>query len=317
MLKKIKDKMDSKFPTDEEINQIIKKLSNYVLSDDKNRLKIFDLGQENGIHITPVHFYDPIPDTRTLNDEIFNKSPHFPELKINEENQISILKRLGKYSHELKNIPQKSTKPNEFFYENGQFPNFDAVIYYSMIREFKPKTIVEVGSGFSTLIASLAAQKNEDTKINCVEPYPRDFLKKGLPNLDELVVKKVQDVPITKFQEIRKNDILFIDSTHISTIGSDVNYLILHVIPELKPGTIIHVHDCPLPYEMSRYRIMERKRFWNEMYLIWAFLMGNVKYEIMLLNYFLIKKYPSLIKEIFPMTQEKLSGASLWFQKLD
>ena len=293
----------------------IKEISKWVHSGDESRIKIFEMGEKNNIHITPVHFYQPIPDTRKISPEIFNKS-HHAGFDFRENEQLILLKELSKYSDEIKDIPRKSAKnKKQYYFENEFFPPLDGVIYYSMIREFSPEKIIEVGSGFSTMIASQAAEKNKTTKITLIEPFPNKILKSGLPNLDELVQSNVQDIPISKFQELEKNDILFIDSSHISNIGSDVNYLFLHVIPELKPGVIIHVHDFFFPFEYPN-EFIKRKLFWNEMYLVWAFLIGNCDYEILLSNFFLFKKINSTVNELFPFIKEVPGGAgSLWLRK--
>lgn len=303
---------------EKEILKNIKQIAKVIKSNDDNRVKIFDMAEEHGIHITPVHFYEPIPDTRRLSNKIFESKPHFPELDLRENEQIELVKKLSKYSNELKEIPHKlSNNEQEYYFENNFFGAVDGTIYYSIIREFKPKKIIEIGAGFSTLIASKAAEKNEDTSITVIDPFPKDFVKKGLPKVDNIIAEQVQNVPIEKFKELIKNDILFIDSSHISAIGSDVNYLFLHVIPELNPGVLIHVHDCPIPFEhYGKRRTLIKKRFWNEMYLVWAFLIGNSSYKILLLNTFFMKKNASILLKSFPIIEgKKINGSSLWAQK--
>lgn len=117
-------------------------------------------------------------------------------------------------------------------------------------------------------------------------------------------------------KNLRKMIFYSFDSSHILTVGSDVNYLFLHVLPELNPGVLIHVHDFFFPYEYPREWIMDRKLFWNEMYLVWAFLIGNTKYEILLSNYFLMKNHPDKILKSFPVLKNKGNGSgSLWLRK--
>jgi len=298
-----------------EVSNAIKEISKLVHSGDEHRIKIFEIGEKNNIHITPVHFYQPIPDTRKISSSIFTES-HHAGIDLRENDQLIMLKELSKYSDEIKDIPRKPAKnEKQYYFENEFFPPLDGVVYYSIIREFLPKKIIEVGSGFSTMIALQAAEKNKTTKITSIEPFPNEILKSGLPNFDKLIQSNVQDIPISKFQELDKNDILFIDSSHVSTIGSDVNYLFLHVIPELKPGVIIHVHDFFFPFEYPKEWI-RRKLFWNEMYLVWAFLIGNCDYEILLSNFFLFKKHNSTVNELFPFIKDVPGGAgSLWLRK--
>ncbi len=116
-----------------------------------------------------------------------------------------------------------------------------------MIRHFRPRLIIEVGSGFSSLISGEAAAKNNGSAMICIEPFPYDFLRRGFPGLRSLVEKKVEDVELEFFSQLDSNDILFIDSSHTVKIGGNVNYLFLEVLPRLKPGVIVHVHNifCP------------------------------------------------------------------------
>jgi len=297
--------------------EAIKKISKLVFSGEENRIKVFEEGEKNDIHITPVHFYQPIPDTRKISTDIFDKPLHFAGIDFREKEQTALIEKFSKYSDELNNIPNTLTSDKQtYYFENEFFGQMDAIVYYSMIREYSPKRIIEVGSGFSTMIASQAATKNKTTKITSIEPYPNEILKSGLPNLEKLVQDFVQNVGLKEFKKLQNNDILFIDTSHIIGIESDVNYLILHVIPELNPGVLIHIHDFFFPYEYHKEWVLDRKLFWNEMYLVWAFLISNHDYEILLSNYYLIKNHFNIYQRSFPFVKKTTSGAgSLWLRK--
>jgi len=315
---KIKTKqIDEKFDLDQEAENQIKNISKFIHSGESNRIKAFELGEKNNIHITPVHFYQPIPDTSKLDIDMFNKQLHFNGINFRLDEQLKLVELFSKFSDELNNIPKKPTKnKKQYYFENNFFGELDGIIYYSIIREFKPDLIMEVGSGFSTMIASQAASVNKNTKIISIEPYPNNILKSGLPNLEKIDQKFVQSIPLNEFKKLQKNDVLFIDSTHIAKIGSDVNYLLLHVIPELNPGVLIHIHDFFFPYEYPEDWILKRKLFWNEMYVVWAFLIGNSDYEILTSNYNLIKNHFSELKKSFPFMSTSTGGAgSLWMRK--
>ena len=314
---KITKQIDENSNLEQEIENHIKNISKFVHSGESNRIKIFELAEKNNIHITPVHFYQPIPDTSKLNADMFDKPLHFSGINFRLDEQLKLVELFSKFSGELKNIPKKPTNnKKQFYFENEFFGELDAIIYYSMIREFKPNLIMEVGSGFSTMIASQAASINNNTKIISIEPYPNDILKSGLPNLEKINQNFIQSIPLDEFKKLQKNDILFIDSTHIAKIGSDVNYLLLHVIPELNPGVLIHIHDFFFPYEYHKDWILKRKLFWNEMYMVWAFLIGNSDYEVLISNYNLIKNHFSKLQKSFPFMSVSTGGAgSLWMRK--
>lgn len=141
---------------------------------------------------------------------------------------------------------------------NDYFESVDGEILYCMIRHFKPRKIFEIGSGWSTRLSAQAIGKNEqedenyDCELVAIEPNPDKTLKKGFPGLSELITQEVQDVPITKFNQLKENHILFIDSNHVLKIGSDVHYEYLEILPRLNRGVLIHVHDIFLPSEYPK-----------------------------------------------------------------
>ena len=116
-----------------------------------------------------------------------------------------------------------------------------------MVRHFQPRLIIEVGSGFSSLIVGEAIAKNNNSALICIEPFPQEFLREGFPGLHSLIEKQVEDIELEFFSQLGSGDILFIDSSHTVKIGGDVNYLFLEVLPRLKPGVIVHVHDIFFP----------------------------------------------------------------------
>jgi len=171
---------------------------------DKRHFKIWE---KRGYHITPIHFYSPIPDTRELNNEVFKRRSTLKGIKINEKMQLELLAIFSKaYKVEYDRFPrEKTSAPNDFYLENGVFGSVDAEMLYFFVRYFKPRMIYEVGSGFSTLLfAKAILQNKEDSPLaSCslysFEPYPGEMLKKGFPGLTKLVEKKVQDIQLGVF----------------------------------------------------------------------------------------------------------------------
>lgn len=165
----------------------------------------------------------------------------------------------------------------------------DALTLFAMIRHIKPARYLEVGSGLSTYYCSLAAKKNAEEgfplKITCIEPYPSKKLN-SIPGI-EILVKEVQDVEPAFFDQLKENDILFIDSSHSLRVDSDVPYLYLDVLPGLKKGVFTHIHDIPFPYNIPyppEVWIFGKPEpvFWNEAMILQAFLSGNDSFKILL-----------------------------------
>ena len=194
------------------------------------------------------------------------------------------------------------------------FPPGDAVVYYSIIREFKPNIVIEVGAGYSTLVASKAALRNGNTRIWVIDPYPPEFLKTEIPGLERLMIQPVQEVPLSVFESLGQNDILFIDSTHICKTGSDVNYIVLDVLPHLCSGVLVHFHDIYLPYEYPEIWVKKEKIFYSEQYLLGAFLMFNEAFEILLSNIYLGREYHEQLQTAFPFSPS-VGGGSLWLRR--
>src|ERR1019366_6710867 len=176
----------------------------------------------------------------------------------------------------------------------------------------------EVGAGYSTWIAGLAAVRNGDTALDAVEPYPPPFLVAGLPGLRRLIQEPVQSVPAGTFTSLEANDILFIDSSHVCKTGSDVTYLILEILPRLKPGVIVHFHDIFLPWNMPRVWVEKNLLFWNEQYLLLAFLQGNRDFEVLLASHYLGRCHPERLKQAFPYLNIDIAwpgGSSFWVRR--
>ena len=250
--------------------------------------KSFPIWQRMGFHVTLNHFYEPVPDTRTLKDELWLKHDDMVGLEINEEGQINLLSQFSSYfKDEYESFPRnKPSVSYQYYVNNGAFGPVDGEILYCIIRHFKPRKIFEIGSGNSTYLAAQAVLKNKkedghECELVAFEPYPTDILKSGFPGLSKLVPTKIQDVPLSKFNELKENDILFIDSSHILKIGSDVQYEYLKILPRLNKGVIVHVHDIFLPAEYRREWVLNDYRFYTEQYLLQAFLAFNSAFEVL------------------------------------
>jgi hypothetical protein len=213
---------------------------------------------------------------------------------------------------------ERSVNPkSRFFRPNGSFPFQDAFSLYAMIRHWKPDRIIEVGCGASScvIIDSCEALK-PDTRITFVEPYPDLLLKYVRPeDHSHFQIKKefVQDVPLELFKTLEENDILFIDTSHVSKLGSDVNFIFFEILPALKKGVIIHFHDIFYPFEYPKEWIFSGT-FWNEAYLLRAFLMFNRDFEILMFTGYLNHVFPDEIKTCFPLSALD-PGASIWLRR--
>jgi hypothetical protein len=284
----------------------------------------FRLWEKKGFHITPVHFYEPIPDTASLKADLWSKQSELIGININADSQIRLLSIFSqKFKEEYESFPQIRLNNCQFSLANNYFFTVDAEILYCMIRYFKPRKVLEIGSGYSTLLSAQAILKNKEDDPNyycelvAIEPYPNEFLKAGFPGLSNLVIKKIQDIPFSEFAKLAENDILFIDSSHVLTIGSDVQYEYLEILPRLSKGVLVHIHDIFLPAEYPKEWILKEYRFWTEQYLLQAFLTFNENYEIVWAGSYMHLKHPEMLERAFnSYKRSKKWPGSFWMRKV-
>jgi hypothetical protein len=274
----------------------------------------------------PGHFYSPVPNLKEIemnkNDIFGNKD--LSGIDLNTENQIKLLEEFKTYYPDYPyNSKNGDNKKFRYKKEGAWYRYSDCVFLYCMMRSFRPKRIFEIGSGHSSSVMLDINERffNNSIHHTFIEPYPEERLNMILNKSDliaNIIIKEnVQSLKPEIFQELDRNDILFIDSTHVSKIGSDVNYLLFEVMPVLKPGVLIHFHDIFYPFEMPQHWILKKKWFWNENYLLHAFLMNNKKYEIVAFNTYLQKIKPDwFIKEMPECLIGSEDTGSIWIRKL-
>jgi len=260
-----------------------------------------------GYHITPVHYYSPIPDTRALREFDFEKKSSLLGIDMNLEEQINLIDNIfPKFRHEYITFPVKKNqkKEGEFYLDNNTFDFADAYVLYCMIRYFHPSQIIEIGSGNSTLISAKACLKNEQdgnpTKLIAIEPYPNETVSRGFSGLTTLIQERVENIGFSMFEKLGENDILFIDSSHVIRLGGDVIYEYLEILPRLRKGVIVHFHDICLPLHYPEEWVIKNHFFWNEQYLLQAFLMYNYAWDVLWSGNFMHLMYPEKLEQAFP-----------------
>jgi hypothetical protein len=279
--------------------------------------KYFRLWEQHGFHITPANYYSPIPDTRSLPDSLWTEDSGLLGIDMNDAGQRHLLCDVfGTFSSEYEDFAAKPTDvSSEFHFNNGMFDGIDALTLYCMVRHFQPRRIIEVGSGYSSRVSARAALRNQCTELVCVEPYPDAILRGGMPGLSKLIPKRIQDLDMQFFEQLEPGDFLFIDTSHTVKIGGEVNYLFFNVIPRLKPGVLVHIHDIFFPREYVRAGVLDMFLFWNEQYLLQAFLMFNSDFEVVLCNSYLTVHYEKELQRIFPNSPWWTAGCSFWMRR--
>ena len=283
--------------------------------------KYYRLWEKTGFHVTPNHFFFPIPDTNALDKGLWEKESMLVGIDMNMNEQLKLLTQIfPKYQEEYAFRTAKTSTPYEYYLDNGSFGAVDAEVLHSMIRYFKPKRIIEIGSGFSTYVSARACLLNKEkeevnTELVAVEPFPNDVLKGGFPGLSALIQKPLEQVDLDLFCSLEANDFLFIDSTHVLKIGGDVKYLYLEVLPRLTKGVIVHSHDIFFPFEYPKSWVLENHWFWTEQYLLQAFLAFNTAFEVLWAGQYMNRKYPKQVSKTFPSYRKDAFPGSLWIKR--
>lgn len=263
------------------------------------------------------HYYEPSFRNDSIR-ELLSTERDLPGIDWNYEEQLELLTSFS-YNSELTTLSRVDGGGYEFFVNNRAFESGDAEYWYNLIRLKKPKRIIEVGSGFSTRMArrALAANEREDPQYRCehvlIEPYEHDWLDElGV----EVIREKVEDSDMRMFEKLEADDILFIDSSHIIRPRGDVLFEYLEILPTLKVGVIVHVHDIFSPRDYPAEWLVDKVRFWNEQYLLEAFLTQNRDWKVIgALNFLRHHHYQELNAKCPFLTEEREPG-SFYIQRV-
>lgn len=271
----------------------------------------------------PGHFYSPIVDVSdryaiaAVRARI--DAPPPPGIDIDAEAMTSMMERLAQH-HRLFPFPRHQGTGYRFYFDNPFFGCYDASVLFSMLLEFRPRRIIEVGCGHSSCLLLDTNERGFDDALKLT------FIDPSLDNLKHhfgdggsgealLISRPVQDVAREVFEELEENDILFLDSSHVSKTGSDVNYLLFEILPALKHGVLVHIHDILFPFEYPEEWVLKEKRSWNESYLLRAFLQYNSTFEIVYWNNFVWHRMHEDLGRLMPLCLEN-EGGSIWLRRV-
>lgn len=267
------------------------------------------------------HYYSPVVNVEELRqrqNEIWEKESinKIDGIDLRAKDQIQLVNSFKQYYNEIP-FKDDSNEDQRYYFKNDFYSYTDAIFLYSMIREFAPKQIIEVGSGFSSALMLDTNELffNNEINLTFIEPYTErlnDLLRITDRYSTSILEKSVQNVPLSTFEDLNAGDILFIDSTHVAKTGSDVNYIIFQILPRLKSGVHIHFHDIFYPFEYPKEWVF-MGRNWNEAYILKAFLMYNQEFEIKLFSNYLYNHHKNAFKDL-PLCSNNY-GANLWIEK--
>lgn len=271
-----------------------------------------------GYQVRSTHYYEPTYREIDLPSET-DKPRSLPGLDLREAAQLALLARC-EFGAELTRIPRTKTAAVEYAYNNGSFEHGDAEMLYNIIRLHRPQRIIEIGSGQSTLMARLAiaANRSDDPSYRCehlcIEPYEAPWLEQvGV----RVLRQRVEQVDLTLFDELQRNDILFIDSSHVIRPFGDVLFEFQEIVPRLADGVMVHVHDIFTPRDYPDSWLRSERKLWNEQYLLESFLAFNNEFHVVCANNYLKNSHFEEFVKACPVTAERIQAqpGSFWFRR--
>jgi hypothetical protein len=288
-----------------------------------SRVPIADL-QARGYHFQRRDYYSPLNDLEFLdaNRDLWQGRPLPAGIDWNLDRQLELLRRLAVHLPELADVPfdPPDGSPHTYHWNNDFWRGNDAIVQYGLLRHLKPDRIVEIGCGWSSLLMARALARNErdgakPASVHQIEPYPRRELLSELPadwTLEETILQRASP---TSIEALDDGDILFYDGSHIARAASDVNWFLFELLPRVRAGVWVHLHDIFWPSDYPESWIFERGQTWNEQYVLQAFLMFNREFEIVLANFALFVERTTDAQPLISGIDEVGPGGSVWIRR--
>ncbi len=262
------------------------------------------------------NLYSPIPQLPVNEAAASEPQTSLAGIRLDLDGSLSWLEQeLSAYIEEFRG---RVTDDLAFALTNNYYRGFDATLLYAMVRRFKPARMLEVGAGFSTRISAAACLVNgaegHPTELISVDPHPRTEIEQ-LAGVTRVELRSANDLPLGDFLSLRSGDILFIDTSHVVKRGSEVNRLVLEVLPRIALGVVVHIHDIFLPYDYP-LRWYRYGTFLTEQFLVQAFLTDNQSYEILIPSHALARSRREHLRRIIPFaTYTDADPASFWMRR--
>ena len=277
--------------------------------------------KQKALFVPPGHFYSPIVDVEQVRQQYGVVQPNIMPagIKVDDAGMQRLWSEMVPLLREI-DFPEDAEPRSRYHFRNSAFSYGDGSILHAMLRRFRPKRLVEVGSGYSSACAVDTIDRflGGQVDVTFVEPYPALLHKLlGEDSAGRYTVhdKTVQAVDMEVFTQLQSGDFLFVDSTHIMKTGSDVCHELFNVLPALKSGVFIHFHDIFWPFEYGPEWIVKQNRSWNEIYGLRAFLMFNDAFEIVFFNDWFVRNHRASVEADYPMML-KNTGGSIWLRKV-
>ena len=272
-----------------------------------------------GFHLVLKTFYSPIPSLEELPPGTLERVSPLSGVRFDLDAQLAWVRdEIAARMAEFRPSPAGAGGPHDYTEGTESYGILDAAVLYGTLRRLRPQRVIELGSGASTLVIAQAARENErdgaPLRLAAFDPFP-NVVSETLPGLAELNRRRAQDIPIEVFEELADGDVLFVDTTHTVKLGSDVNFIVLDVLPRLAPGVVVHFHDIFLPYEYPRTWLEDFGLYWTEQYLLQAFLTHNPVWDIVCAVGALARDRREQLAGVVPAGVPVTGGGAFWIRR--
>jgi hypothetical protein len=273
-----------------------------------------------GVDVELRHWYSPVPQLEDIDPGYWDRPSEMPGVQAFDTDAMLRLVEgdLAPAIAEFDPPRDWSGRPNDYFVDNGLFQGGDADVLYAMVRHHRPKRVIELGAGFSTLVCARACARNaadgDPVEFISYDPYAVPPAPGQVPGLTELRASRAEQVPIADFEALQSGDILFIDSSHTVRAGGDVTHLFGEVVPRLAEGVVVHVHDVYLPYPYPREWISHLRWYWAEQDLLRAYLAFNERVEVLWSAYAVHRADPARLGRAIPNYRPAAAPLSFWMR---
>jgi Methyltransferase domain len=272
-----------------------------------------------GLDVVVKTFYSPIPDLDQLPAGTFERRAGLPGVDWDLDRQLEHVRGLREPLAEFRTSVAASAGGDRYQWaRNESYIEADAAMLYATVRSARPKRVVELGSGHSTLVTAQALRRNaadgHAAALEVFDPFP-SVVDDGLPGLTRLERIGAQQVPLQTFETLEAGDVLFVDTTHTVKVGSDVNFIVLEVLPRLRAGVHVHLHDIFLPYEYPKQWLEDYGLYWTEQYLVHAFLAFNSGFEVLASMHALQRDRRDAMAELLTPEVAEWAGGAFWMRR--
>ena len=274
----------------------------------------------------PGNFYFPLPDLTKLDQpaergRVWPDEPHpMPGIEWRPEAQVELCDEVFARQETMAFPEESPAGVAEYSHASKRYPLIDACVLQAFLRHLRPARVVEVGAGYSSLVTARVNREFLDGQAHftAVDPYPLDFLERGVAGLTELRREQVQETPFEVFDQLGPNDVLFIDTTHTVKTGGDVPWIYNQILPRLRSGVVVQLHDSYLPWDYPEVEVFAGKG-WNELYIMQSFLVWNSAFEVLFGTHWMKRRHWDVLRRAFPdLLEEDIDrdASSLWIRRV-